>query len=57
MFSNFMIGALVGIGFGGWVYSKMMRNTGGNTGGSLTAAALTGILATLAVTTVLGLIS
>ncbi len=56
MFSNFTIGLLFGIGFGGWVYSKMYRRTGGNNQTSLIVAAISGVVALVAVVTILGII-
>lgn len=54
MFSNVAIGFFAGIGFGGWVYSKLARSTGGNTQNSLIGAALSGIVAWVLVTAILG---
>jgi len=42
--SNFMVGLLFGVGFGGWVYYKVMRQTGGNTKNSIILAALGGLV-------------
>lgn len=57
MFSNLMIGALAGLGAGGWIYAKLQRSTGGNTSSSLTAAGLCGLLICVVVTTALGFVS
>ncbi len=56
MFSNLTIGLLLGAGCAAWVYSKMMRSTGGNTQNSLIVAAFAGIGAMLAIITILGAI-
>jgi len=42
MSSNILIGLIFGIGFGGWIYSKMYRRTGGNTSNSIIVAGLCG---------------
>lgn len=56
MFSDITIALLFGIGFGGWVFAKLQRSTGGNTQNSLIGAAVSGFIAILLVMTVLGLI-
>ena len=56
MFSNLFIGVIAGIGFGGWVYGKLQRSTGGNTSSSLTGATLTALLAAAVVVTVLSIL-
>lgn len=53
MASNFLIGFLFGIGVGGWVYSKVIRSTGGNTKNSLVAAGVAALFAMLILTTLL----
>ena len=57
MFSNLTVGVVFGIGFGGWVYSKLIRSTGGNTVNALTAAALGGLFVAVVVTTLLSIFS
>ncbi len=44
MFSNIMIGFFAGVGFAAWVYSKVQRQTGGNTSNSLIVAAGSGFI-------------
>jgi hypothetical protein len=56
MFSNFTIGLILGIGFGGWVYAKMQRQTGGNTKSSLIVAGACGLMALLLAVIVLGML-
>jgi hypothetical protein len=55
MFSNALIGLFFGIGFGGWVFAKTQRTTGGNTQSSLVVAGGAALLAFLTVWTILGL--
>jgi hypothetical protein len=55
MFSNLTIGFLFGVGFAGWVYSKLMRSTGGNTKNSLIVAACAGVAAMVMVITLMGI--
>lgn len=55
MFSNVMIGFLAGIGFAAWVFSKMQRQTGGNTSNSLVVAGGAGLVLFLLVITALAL--
>jgi len=55
MFSNVMVGFLLGAGFAAWVYSKLMRSTGGNTKNSLIVAGCAGIAAWVLLTTLLGI--
>jgi hypothetical protein len=55
MFSNLTIGFLLGVGFAGWVYSKLMRSTGGNTKNSLIVAACAGVAAMVVVITLMGI--
>lgn len=56
MFSNFTVGLIFGIGLGGWVYTKMIRRTGGNTQGSLLVAAGAGLVGFLLLTILLNFI-
>jgi len=39
-----MIGFFAGVGFAAWVYSKVQRQTGGNTSNSLIVAAGSGFI-------------
>lgn len=55
--SNLTIGIIFGIGFAGWVYSKLMRRTGGNTSSSLIAAILSGLFVCLVLTTLLSILT
>ncbi len=54
--SNLLIGFLAGAGIAGWVYSKMYRSTGGNTGNALIVAGSAGVGAWVIVVIILGLI-
>ena len=56
MFSNTLIGFLLGAGFAGWVYNKIMRSSGGNTQNSLIVAACAGIAAMVLIMTILGIV-
>jgi hypothetical protein len=56
MFTDFTVALLVGIGFGGWVYSRIYRKTGGNSQNGLIVGAVSGIVALVAVMTILGLV-
>ena len=57
MFSNAMVAFLFAVGFSAWVYSKIQRQTGGNTSNSLVVAAGAGLVAFLVLITLLGFIS
>ena len=54
MASNFVIGLLLGAGFGAWVYAKLMRSTGGNVQNSLIVAGCGGVGAMVLVMVLLG---
>lgn len=54
--SDAMIGFLFGIGFGGWVYAKAYRSTGGNNVSALLMAAGAALVGFLLIITVLGII-
>jgi hypothetical protein len=54
MFSNVTIGLIFAIGFGGWVYAKINRSTGGNTTSALTVAGGAGLIAFLLIVIILG---
>lgn len=53
MFSNVMIGVIFAVGLGAWVYSKVQRQTGGNTQNSLIMAGVAGFIGFLVVVTLL----
>lgn len=42
--SNFVIALLIAVSISAWIYSKLMKNTGGNTSSALTASAISGAL-------------
>lgn len=54
MFSNLTIGFLFGAGFSAWVYSKIIRSTGGNTQNALIVAGSAGLGAMVLITIILG---
>ena len=54
--TNELIALLMGAGFAGWVYSKVMHSTGNNTQTSLIAAGAAGFLAGFILWIVLGFI-
>lgn len=54
--SNILVGFLAGAGISAWVYSKMYRSTGGNTGNALIVAGSAGVAAWVIVVVVLGMI-
>jgi hypothetical protein len=54
--STTLTGLFFGLGFGAWVYYKMMRQTGGNTKTSLLLAAAAGAVGFLVIFTLLGII-
>jgi hypothetical protein len=45
MFSAPLIGFLLGLGVAAWIYSQMMRRTGGNNQSSLVIAGIVGLIA------------
>ncbi|HTE21481.1 MAG TPA: hypothetical protein VK674_00380 [Candidatus Limnocylindria bacterium] len=51
-----MIGFLAAVGFAGWVYAKMQRQTGGNTSNSVVVAGGAGLVLFLLIVTVLGFV-
>lgn len=53
---NTLIAFLVAISAATWIYSKMMRNTGGLTKSALTVAAISGVLVFVLVLILIGLI-
>ncbi len=40
---QFLVALLVGVGVGTWVYTKILRSTGGNTKSTLIVAGVTGV--------------
>ncbi len=55
MFSNAVISFLIALGFGTWVYNKLMHQTGSNTKNSLIGAAITGGIVFLIAVTLMGM--
>lgn len=55
MFSNALIAFLVAGGLATWIYTKMLRQTGGNTQNALIGAAVSGGIIFLVVITLLGM--
>ena len=53
MFSNFVIGLVVGLGSGFWVYNKFQKSSGGNSKNSAIAASITAVIIIIAVTIIL----
>jgi hypothetical protein len=49
MLPNFLVGLMVGAGAGAWVYSKTMRQTGGNTKSALTTAGIVAVITFLVI--------
>jgi len=56
MFSNLTIGLLVGAGFGAWIYSKVIRSTGGNAKNAIVVAAIAGVFAVVVITLLMGIV-
>ncbi len=54
--SNAITGLLFGVGLSAWVYSKMMRQTGGNTKNSVIIAILAGLAGFLLIFSLLGVL-
>lgn len=54
--SNFLIALLFGAGAAAWIYSKLMKSTGGRTKDSLLAAGGIGLLVVLVVWFLLGML-
>lgn len=54
--SNALTGLLFGLGFGAWMYSVMMRQTGSQMQASLIVAALAGVIGFFVVFSLLGLL-
>ncbi len=54
--SNVMIGLFFGLGLGAWIYSKMQRQTGGNTSNSVAIAAGAGFIGFLVILVLLQLL-
>lgn len=53
MLSNLTVAFLASLGFGAWIFSKVQRQTGGNTSNSLVVAGGSGVLLFLLVVTAL----
>lgn len=56
MSGNLVIALLFSIGFGGWLYAKTIRSTGGNTKSALTVAGAAGFVTFLVLLMILGLV-
>lgn len=56
MFSAGMIGLLVALSAIAWVYTKAMRQTGGNTKTAATVAGLAGVISFIVILTVVNLV-
>lgn len=56
MFTNVTIGILLALGLGAWVYSKMMRSTGGNTQNAVIVASIAAGIAFLLAVSLLSFI-
>lgn len=56
MFSNLTIGLIAGLGLAAWIYSKIMRSSGGNTRSALIVASSGGVGAMVLITIILGII-
>jgi hypothetical protein len=54
--TNGFIALMLGVGVSGWVYSKMMRQTGNNTKNSLTVAGIVAVIAFFIMLYVLSLV-
>jgi hypothetical protein len=52
-----MVSLLLGVGFSGWVYSKIYRKTGGNNQKSVTVAAASGLVAFMAMMIIMSIIT
>lgn len=55
--SNWIIGLLLAVGAGTWIYSKLMRTTGNNTKSSATGAGIAALFIFFVVWILLGVIS
>lgn len=56
MFTAPMIGLLAALSASVWVYSKIMRRTGGNTKNALVVAAIAGLFAFILVVTIVSMV-
>ena len=54
---NFMVSIFAGLGVAAWVYSKVMRSTGGNTQNSLIVAGFAGLAAAVVMGIIMSKIS
>jgi hypothetical protein len=57
MFSNLTIGFLFGAGIGAWIYSKMLRSSGGNIKSALIVAVAAGLLIMVLAATIIGAVT
>ena len=55
--SNVLVGFLLGAGLAAWVYSKVMRSSGGNTKNAAIVAASAGVGAMVVMTLIMGAIN
>ncbi len=55
--SSRLVGFLLGAGVAAWVYSKIMRSTGGNSRNSLIVAGVAGLLAMIVMTMIMNAIN
>lgn len=56
MFSGILIGFIVAISVATWVYTKVMRRTGNNSKSSIITAAIFGVIAFLAIATLISIV-
>lgn len=56
MFSNLTVGLIAGIGVAAWVYSKIIRSSGGNSRSALIVAVSAGVGTIVLLTTILSII-
>ncbi len=53
MASNLLIGFLVGLGAGFWIFYKFQKSSGGNSKNSAVGAAIVGVVIMIAITIIL----
>lgn len=56
MFSGVIIGAIVGVSAGTWVWNKTLRRTGGNNKSSIIVGVIAGLIAFFFILTVVKLV-
>ena len=56
MFSNIVVGLVMAIGLGGWVYGKTYRSSGGNNQTALVGAGVVALIAFIVVITLLSVV-